>query len=704
MKTEIAIIGISLKVFNTENLEQFWNFVTKNENGFCNLSTIRQQDIFKRFGKFQIAKGCYLDRVDLFDNDFFGILPIEAERMDPEQRLMMEGVVKAVYNAGYTIKELKGQRIGIFHVFNSSKYRDFFDESNIYSTNAHHPGMGATRVANFMDWRGPLVGFNTSCSTSFTALYYACQSLATGDCSLALVGGANLGVIKNILKESSDVDPTIENDVLGEGVFFFLLKKAEDAIKDSDPVHAIIKGGAVNNGGALLQQISVPSPAAQTEVINMAWKNSKVDIGDIQFIETKGTGTKIGDQIEYLALLNALKTNRDATEGKTCPVSSVNGQIGHLGFVSGLAGLTRLVLAINNKKLLPQIGTLPDIENHGSNFSVSVQKQAVYWDSEGPRTAGITSYGRTGMNVHFVIGEAVPTKIQETKKGVKHFIKIGGYTEKVAMSVKEYLLKYLNEHRNVSLDELCYSVIKISEFDIYAKVIIFNDRVELENQLNKLDFVKRREKFRDHEFLLLISGIIKPENIALFLANRKTTFYSYLDQIEVKNLDLGKMNHDQRNFIYHYSALKSLQKAGFAPDKILAAQRGKLLTDLLSGISNLEEALLQLSPFNNEIVYNFNESSFIKFLNSLDPNKKYDIVMMGEAGEMNISFRKWIEKSKHENIAYTIPAAGTDIYAEIIKKYYNSGNDLRLIDLTTKRNFLHDLDLPIFDNKRFWPE
>src|SRR5687768_6362953 len=128
MNKDIAIIGISMQVANAGNLDEFWQLIQKSEPAFNTLSETRRKDLFDRFGEGEIALASYLERVDLFDNEFFKILPAEAERMDPEQRLMMEHALKAVNNAGYSVKELRGECIGIFHTYSESEYRHFFDD------------------------------------------------------------------------------------------------------------------------------------------------------------------------------------------------------------------------------------------------------------------------------------------------------------------------------------------------------------------------------------------------------------------------------------------------------------------------------------------------------------------------------------------------------------------------------------------------
>ncbi|KAH0533565.1 hypothetical protein FGG08_007668, partial [Glutinoglossum americanum] len=312
MKKPIAIIGMGLMAGDADNPETFWQFVAQGRRGFNTLSAIRQQDITDRFGPCEITRGGYLYRVDLFDHHYFNISQAEAVRMDQEQRLLLTCAVKAVHNAGYRVSELKAREIGVFHTYGLTRYSSFFDDTDEYAANAHHAGMGGARIAAFMDWRGPVLSINTACSSSLSALYYACESIAAGDCTMALAAGANLGVVaratgKAVPSVISQEGAGVEKAILGEGVFCFLLKDAAAAIRDQDPIHAVIRGGAINHAGGRSQDIDIPSPAAQGEVIRKAWKNRGTDPARIRFIETKGTGNIMGDRLEFSGLAAAFE-------------------------------------------------------------------------------------------------------------------------------------------------------------------------------------------------------------------------------------------------------------------------------------------------------------------------------------------------------------------------------------------------------------
>jgi thioester reductase-like protein len=711
MKKEIAIIGISIKVSHATNLEEFWQLIEKNEPAFYPLSDLREKDVFDRFGRFEIAAGSYLDRVDLFDNDYFKIAPAEAERMDPEQRLMMEYALKAVHNAGYVTSELKGQPIGIFHTFGDSRYKQFFDDSSNLSLTSHMPGMVGTRVANFMDWRGPVIGFDTTCSSSSSALYCACQSLANGDCSMALVGGVHLGVFSEEMIRSSPIlskkghcrpyDTDADGTLSGEGVICVLLKPVEDAIRDSDPIHAVIKGGAVNHGGALIQNISAPSPVAQSEVIRKAWENSGVSPSQVRFIETHGTGTVLGDPIEFRGLVSAFE-NLVSEGEKACSVSSVKGQLGHLGSIAGLAGLIRLVLALKNKQLLPQPG-FREINPHIKEEPfVKVQRHLEFWESDGLRVGGVSSFGLTGTNVHMMAEEfkAPVFSPSSTEKGRTYYMKVGGASESRALRIKEYLKQYIQTHPAVSLDQLCYSVNKVTEEDQFGQVIRFRDHKELEKALDELSFSKPRQKTEDHKIFLMIPGILDWEDLKGLL--NQSPALSALYEVEVENLgrSAGEISNAQKSLLLHYCATRLMIQSGFSPEKIIGAGSGKILSLSLASKLTMKEAMAQAEANSQEP---FNSSGFIQFLDSLSPEKNYLLAVMGSQGEMIQILKQWLEKNAHGNIRLVFPENVSETCQELLAVCYSMGNSIHFEKLCKKEVFLHDLHLPVLEPKRFWP-
>lgn len=701
MKKAIAIIGISVKVADVDNLEGFWEFIKKGESGFGSLSAIRQKDMFDRFGEFDIATQAYLDRIDLFDNEFFKIAPAEAERMDPEQRLMLESAVKTLLNAGYRSSSLRGQRIGIFHTFGQSLYKTFFDDLSNLSLTAHMPGMVGTRVANFMDWRGPVIGFDTTCSSSLSALYYACESVSSGDCSMALIGGVGLGVTSKDRSRNSPVmsrnnqclpfDKAADGTLGGEGAICILIKCADDAIRDGDPIHAIIKGVAVNHGGALIQNISAPSPVAQSAVIKMAWENSGVDPARIRFIEAHGTGTVLGDPIEFSGLVSAFEGVQQGNE-RICSISSVKGQLGHLGAVAGLAGLVRLVLALKHQRVLPQVG-FSEINPHinENNAPVNIQRSMEYWESSGPRTGGVSSYGLTGTNVHVVLEEYV-APVPVAHAATQFALKVAGISTARAKAISNYLADYLDRHPDVPLQDLCYTVNRVMEDEPYREMILFRDRDSLQQQLRALPFNTPRTLPRQ-QVSLLIPAVLERSQLEAFLANNDYCRTSF----ETLRTQHGPLTAKQEAFLLHYCAAAELIHSGIHPARVIGGQSGRLLSLLLSGKMPMEDALQQFETADNDA---FNAAGFMKFLQDLSPQEQHLLLLMGTEGSMAVTIRGWQPPT---NVKVVAPSATADTGLELMAACYRLGYAVNGLPLA-RACFLQDLHLPVLQPKRCWPE
>lgn len=712
MKNRIAIIGISIQAAGADNIEEFWENIVGDISVSNTLSEVRRNDISSRFGDLTFAKGAYLEQIDLFDNNFFRISPAEAERMDPEQRLMLMNVVRAVHNSGHHIQDLKGKRIGIFHTFQESFYKNFFDDEVNISITAHMPGMVGTRVANFMDWRGPVVGFDTACSSALSALYYACESVANGDCPMALVGGVSLGVVNKeslkrspILSKNEDCRPfdnAADGTLGGEGVFCFLIKNEEDALRDGDPIHAIITGGAINHGGELIQNISAPSPVSQSEVIQMAWRNSGVDPENIRFIEAHGTGTILGDPIEFSGLTAAFKNT--GKSGHKCSISSLKGQFGHLNSLAGLAGMTRLLLALKNKTIPAQSG-FNKINDHinEEGSPVKVQREFEHWaaDNEHPRMGGVSAFGMTGTNVHMVLEEYIDhSQTPEGKTGSQSYcIRIGGKTELLAREFQRYIKDYLLKHSGTNPDNLCYTVNKMTQDSNYVRIIIFKNYDELFSSFNELSFQPVDKKGSD--ILFLIPSLPDLKNIFGFLAQSKVLTDIYRQGLSSVKADNGHLEIKQNNLLLHYSMVRLLISNITNPYKVISAGSGQVLSSFIAGHITQNDALKKIIDFD---AAPFNRAGFRNYLNNLEDKKEYTLIALDFKGEMADELIEWRTNDIRSNVSFIMPEHEDIRLLEIIAGLSDSGHRINMEGLFGRQQWLHDFYPRQFELKRFWPK
>ena len=359
--------------------------------------------------------GTYFDQIDLFDHTFFKLTPAEARVMDPNQRIFLETAIEALENAGLTESDLRKTNTGVFvgYSVNDDNYIDILSKNDPNIALGNQPSLLAYRLSFLYDMRGPTMIIDTACSSSLVAVHQACQSIARGDCDQAIVGGVNVRIfpaireISNLGIEAFDgrcktFDEKASGTNIGDGVAAVIVKRRDLAERDGDYIHAIIKGSAVNSDGSS-NGLTSPNPEAQTAVLKAAWKQAKIQPENLSFIETHGTGTKLGDPIEILGLTQAFA---DSTSKKQwCPLGAVKTNIGHLEATSGLAGLIKAILCLQQRKLPP------NIHYHKPNPLIDFANSAVYPNSslvelKGEKlVAGVSSFGISGTNCHLVVEE-----------------------------------------------------------------------------------------------------------------------------------------------------------------------------------------------------------------------------------------------------------------------------------------------------------
>lgn len=442
---DIAIIGMSGRYPKSSNLEQFWENLKHGKDCITEIPEDRwdyriHTEMNGSKGKHSGKWGGFLDGVDRFDPLFFQISPKEAERIDPQERLFLECVYETLQDAGYTREQAAGpdappDQMGNVGVFAGVMYQEY----QLYGAEARiagraplalngNPASIANRVSYFCNFHGPSMVVDTMCSSSLTAIHLACQSLSKKECRTAIAGGVNVSVHPNkyvmltqgqFLSSKGRCESFGEGGdgyVPGEGVGAVMLKPLNRAIADGDHIYGVIKGTAVNHGGKT-NGYTVPNPARQAEVIETAVAEAGIDITDISYIEAHGTGTSLGDPIEITGLTQAFRKGKRA-ESK-CAIGSAKSNIGHCESAAGIAGLTKVLLQMQHRQLVPSIHADPP--NPHIQFDKTpfvVQKQLSDWDRktidpgdstrEVPRIAGISSFGAGGSNAHIIVEEYCP--------------------------------------------------------------------------------------------------------------------------------------------------------------------------------------------------------------------------------------------------------------------------------------------------------
>ncbi|MFI0777851.1 SDR family NAD(P)-dependent oxidoreductase [Streptomyces sp. NPDC021212] len=427
---EIAVIGLAGRYPMASDLDELWANLAAGRDCVSEIPENRwpRRDFYdprrNTPGRSSSKWGGFLGDADRFDPSFFQITPREAEAMDPQERLFLETVWHTMEDAGRTREALAGSRTGVFAgvMFNQYQMLGLEAPERLPVLPSSFSSSVANRVSYFFDFRGPSLAVDTMCSSSLVAIHLACQSLRSGDCDIAFAGGVNVIThpykylhLSQVGFVSSDgrcrsFGAGGDGYVPGEGVGAVLLKPLERALADGDRVHGVIKGSAVNHGGRS-GGFFVPNPAAQAELLREALDRSGVDPDTLGFLEAHGTGTSLGDPIEMSALERVFGGRVPGAE--PIPIGSVKSNIGHLEPAAGIAGLTKVLLQMRHRTLVPSLHAdrlNPAVDWDATRFRV--QRSAARWEepvARGgerlPRRAGVSAFGAGGANGHVIVEE-----------------------------------------------------------------------------------------------------------------------------------------------------------------------------------------------------------------------------------------------------------------------------------------------------------
>ena len=378
-------------------------------------------------GKIYARRSGFLQGQDVaeFDAAFFRITPAEARALDPQQRLLLELTWEALEHAGQSPDPLVGSRTGVYVGIATADYAQLAMQAgpaamDPYVTTGTAANTAAGRISHFLGLRGPAIALDTACSSSLVALHLACTALRRGEVDLAVVGGVNLMLapwipvmyarMGTLAPDSrcKAFDAAADGMVRGEGGAVLLLKRLSAAERDGDRVHAVVRGSAINHDGRS-GGLTVPSGAAQREVLRAALHAAGLAPASVTYVEAHGTGTSLGDPIEANALISELGRGRDPA--RPLHLGAVKANIGHLEAAAGLAGIIKTILALQHGLIPPQphfTALNPAIAPAASTLHIPVT--ATPWPTDAPRIAGVSSFGMSGTNAHILL-EAHPSTI-----------------------------------------------------------------------------------------------------------------------------------------------------------------------------------------------------------------------------------------------------------------------------------------------------
>ncbi len=641
-KDAVAIIGMGCRFPGGSNdVEKFWDVLANGkdvvveipENRWDRKSFYNKNRNYK--GKTVSQYGGFLDNIDEFDAEFFGITPREAPFLDPQQRLLLETSWEAMEDAGIVVEKCAGKDVGVYMGAFTLDYKilqfgsENYDLIDVHTATGAMMTMVANRISYAFDFTGPSMAIDTACSSSLVSIHTACQSIRNGECSMALAGGVLLnmapqytiaesqGGFLSVDGKCKTFDESANGYVRGEGVGVVVLKPLAEAIKDNDNIYSVILGSAVNQDGHT-SSITVPNPEAQKKVIRAALKSAKVDAKDIQYVEMHGTGTSVGDPLEAEAISEIMSEGRDAN--KPCIVGSLKTNIGHTEGAAGVASIIKTSLCLTKKEIPPHLNLNklnPKINLEEKNICVS--KTLQQWPkTEGVALAGVNGFGFGGTNSHVVLAEAPEKKVINSDH--KDEIRLFPITARSEAALRDYVENYkelLEKNENVNTYDLGYSMSYkrdrhnhrlafmaanrqqlLQEFDDYLRdepnLLVQKNKKKKTNGLTFVYTGMGPQWWRMGRDLMAREEVFKNEILKCDEEFKKYAGWSLYEEM-MKSEEDSKMAETKvaqpANFAIQVALTKLWESKGIVPDAIVGHSAGEIAAFYCAGVMNFEDAI-----------------------------------------------------------------------------------------------------------------
>ncbi|MEM8808096.1 MAG: beta-ketoacyl synthase N-terminal-like domain-containing protein [Cyanobacteria bacterium P01_G01_bin.38] len=512
----VAIIGLGCRFPGGESPEAFWELLRSGQaaireapidRGTTGTPSVSAEDPSSAQ---RTQWGGFLTAIDQFDAAFFEIAPREAEKIDPQQRWLLEVAWQALEHAGKSPNQLSGTQTGVFVGISSNDYAQQIvaepAQVDAYVGTGNALSIAANRLSYKLNLQGPSLAVDTACSSGLVAVHLACQSLRQGECDLALVGGVNAVLSPELTQAFSQAqmmaadgrcktfDAAADGYVRGEGCGVVILKRLSEAQNDCDRILAVIRGSAVNQDGRS-NGLTAPNGPAQQAVIRQALARANVAPAEIQYVEAHGTGTPLGDPIEVEALQTVLAQGRSPQT--PCYLGSVKTNLGHLEAAAGMAGLIKTVLALQHQEIPPHLNLSrlnPYITLDQTPFEIATETQP--WATEAPfRLAGVSAFGFGGTNAHVILeGAELPGANPESKGSLPaqpgserpwQLLTLSAKTQLALRDLAQRYQDYLLQAGQATLADICFTANTGRAHFPHRLAIATKSKSQLQHQLTQ---------------------------------------------------------------------------------------------------------------------------------------------------------------------------------------------------------------------------
>lgn len=628
----IAVIGVGCRFPQANGPDEFWNLLNEGRDAISTIPEDRPY-LYEYFedqgGEAEVPMwGGFLQGVDQFDADFFGITPREAASMDPQQRILLESVWEALEDGGIPPEQISGSNAGVFIGISTHDYSNLIDQSEInpYAGTGNAHSIAANRISYLLHLHGPSMAVDTACSSSLVSVHMACQSLRQGECRMAIAGGVNLILSPDLAINFTQAGVMAPDGrcktfaekangyVRSEGVGAVILKPLSAAIEDGDPIYCVIRGSAVNQDGKS-NGLMAPNGKAQEKVLKEAYRRAGIMPQDVKYIEAHGTGTALGDPIEVRALGEIIGKGR--TPENPCLIGSVKTNIGHLEAAAGIAGLIKVVLAMKHGQIPASLHfDNPNPHIPFEELSFKVQNKLTPWP-EGNKVAGVSSFGFGGTNAHLVLSEYddISDDIPRLEtKSSSHLLTLSAHQEKALKERVQSILTYLRENPDTSLEDVCYTAnLKRQHYPYRLSLTAqTNDEVVKKLELALRDFDERKHCSSTAKLAFVFSGqgpqwvgmgleLYEQESVFREIVNRcdfylrKKHSFALLEELRkdrsASRLDDFSPVTQPSLFVVQIALVELWKSWGVRPDAVIGHSLGEVAAAYTAGALSLEDAM-----------------------------------------------------------------------------------------------------------------
>lgn len=508
--SSIAVIGMAGRFPGAKNIDELWQLLKAGRNITSRLpdSELTAAGVGPELiNNPNYVKACNkLADYDRFDAGFFGYSPRQATSLDPQGRLFLECAWEALEHAAYDPAKYNGV-VGVFGSCGTNHYHQRYLHEIVESNGGdwHQTSLDGEkdflpmRVSYKLGLNGPSVAVQSACSSSLVAVHLACQSLLTYESDIALAGGVSIKLNQNsgyLYREggisSADgicraYDADANGTIGGSGCGVVVLKLLQDAIRDGDEIHAVIRSTFVNNDGSDKAGFSAPGIKSQARLIASALAFAELDPADIGMLEGHGTGTVLGDAVELTALSEAFETT-NAKQPGWCALGSIKSNIGHLDTAAGVTGLIKSVLCLKHKHFVPSLNFSkpnPALDAENGPFSVNTEYRPWPSNSNGkPRRAGVSSFGMGGTNAHAIVEEA-PVRAKPAAAQLPQIFPLSAHKEASLRQLSVELTNHLEARPDLDLGDLAYTLQTGRRRFAYRRAVVASSSAELISALRQ---------------------------------------------------------------------------------------------------------------------------------------------------------------------------------------------------------------------------